>query len=126
MIQDVFNPAFQQKIRSEIIPMRPIFHNPAYNTQFEQDHYFVTPFLDASEVQQLRDIYYELAEDLGGKFHLSLWTTDIENRKLVHGKIMEVFKPRAAELLDNFKFIISSYTYCSLRRSQEFLCTSEQ
>ena len=89
--------------------MRPIFKNPELSARFERDHYFVTPFLGPKEVQQLRDIYDELAEDQGGKFHLSLWTKNIENRKLVHRRIMEVFQPFADALLDNYKTIISSY-----------------
>ena len=91
--------------------MRRTFRDDDLQARFERDGYVVVEgFLTADEVQALRDAYFARSHDLGHGFHATMHSRMTDYRRAVSGDIASVFTPKADDLLDDYRQLVSNYT----------------
>ncbi len=88
-----------------------IFYNEAYQKEFDEVGYVSMPFLNESEVNELRDLYYRLNvpdKDKTG-LHSVLSYSEYDKRKEMHEGIMKVVEGPLNRNLKDRSVLIASY-----------------
>lgn len=76
----------------------------------DRDGVVVLPFLNAEEVQELKDYYHAHTKDFGRKFHSTLMSEDMGYRLGVNEAISRVFEPALQRTFtDHYRNFIGSY-----------------
>jgi hypothetical protein len=104
--------------------MRNIFVDSNIENQFRKDGYVKVPFINADEVEILKNLFFETLPQSGGQItsdetgveQASFITYDFtfidknpEYKRLIFKIISEYFKPHMDKLLDNYRPIIANY-----------------
>src|SRR5690606_23066268 len=91
--------------------IRSAFTTDNDQQQFQQHGYvMVKNFLSRSEIQNLRDFYFEnLTSPMKG-FHASMHSTNFDFIRKVHGKNSEVFFPKVEMKLNHYRPVVGNYT----------------
>lgn len=104
--------------------MRNIFIDSNIENQFRKDGYVKVPFINADEVEILKNLFFETLPQSGGQItsdetgveQASFITYDFtfidknpEYKRLIFKIISEYFKPHMDKLLDNYRPIIANY-----------------
>ena len=89
--------------------MRAVFKDSMLQQAIEERGYVTIPFLSEKEVDLLRSIYENNKSDRdSSEFHLSIWTSDVERKKVIHDEIVGVIKQKCIDLFDNYKHVVSN------------------
>ena len=102
--------------------MRNVFKDENLETQFQKDGYVIIPFLNADEVEFLKNKYFETLEQSGGNigeeeanikdkitYDFTFINKNIEYKKMIYKLISEKFKPHYDKYLDNYRPIIANF-----------------
>ncbi|MEZ5002389.1 MAG: phytanoyl-CoA dioxygenase family protein [Chitinophagales bacterium] len=91
--------------------MRRTFIDDDLQQQFEENGYVLfNSFLSKEEIEQLRTYYFKFENDLGLGFHATMHSNWIEYRENVNDFISNIFKPKADNLLDNYRALVANFT----------------
>jgi hypothetical protein len=84
--------------------------------------YQVSPFLDESALNELRQLYdktHQIDDKKGGMFY-SVYSRDLEYRKKVHDEIGRIIQPSLDKYLQDYKVIINSFVIKAPGPKSEF------
>ena len=89
--------------------MRAVFKDSVLQSTIEEFGFVTIPFLSEREVDLLRSFYdNNKSDEDSSEFHLSIWTSDVERKKVIHDEIVEVIKQKCIDLFDNYKHVVSN------------------
>lgn len=90
--------------------MRNTFLDKNHQHAFEQLGYILQEgFLNASEVEKLREFYTENKEERTG-FHATMHSKNFDLRHKISQFISEVFLPKSSILLDDYRPVVGNFT----------------
>jgi hypothetical protein len=104
--------------------MRNIFIDSNIESKFRKDGYVKVPFINADEVEILKNLFFETLPQSGGQitsgetgveqanfitYDFTFIDKNPEYKRLVFKIISEYFKPHMDKLLDNYRPIIANY-----------------
>ena len=91
--------------------MRKTFTDENHQTEFEQNGYIlVNNFLDTLEIDDLRNKYLSINNDLGKGFHATMHSNNIDYRRKVTHLISDVFTSKANQYLADYRPLVANYT----------------
>jgi hypothetical protein len=97
--------------------MRNLLRDPELNSRYQDEGHIILPFLDAPEIDQLREFFAELHPDKLPSFYASALNGDAQYRKTAGEAIRAVFEPKIAALFDRAKICIESFIRKEPRQS---------
>jgi hypothetical protein len=87
--------------------MRQIFNDIEYDRKFQRDGYLVVDGIISKKAKELYSYFTKLESGVDAKFYASLWSKDVNYRKLVDTKVKEYLKPIGEKLLYNYQPLFS-------------------
>ena len=89
--------------------MNPIFKREPLQTEFEEKGYVTLPFLDKSEVEELKSFYRSLeVEGLTG-FHASMYNPDVALRQQANEKLKSVIGKKLDDILNGYQCLYANF-----------------
>ena len=89
--------------------MRNLLRDSKLNDECQDQGYIIVPFLDAPEIDQLRETFAGMHPEKLPALHISTLNGDAEYRKAVGKAIRSVFEPKIAALFDRAKICVESF-----------------
>jgi ectoine hydroxylase-related dioxygenase (phytanoyl-CoA dioxygenase family) len=97
--------------------MRNLLRDPELNDRCRDQGYIILPFLDAPEIDQLREAFAEMHPENLPVLYISALNGDAEYRKAAGEAIRVVFEPKIAALFDRAKICVESFIKKEPRQS---------
>ncbi|MBL7799999.1 MAG: phytanoyl-CoA dioxygenase family protein [Chitinophagales bacterium] len=83
--------------------MNEIFKNKDWQKQFSRYGYVIIPsILNPSEIKQIRDTYSKFSNEITQSFHTSHFSINVNYKKTIQEKIIEIVYPNLLPLLNNY------------------------
>jgi ectoine hydroxylase-related dioxygenase (phytanoyl-CoA dioxygenase family) len=100
--------------------MRRVFKSDELQEEFDLHGYVVVPFLNEQQIEEIKKIYSDTKTDNKDAFYLSIWKDDPVYKDNVHKSVVDVVRSRAADYLDNYKFIVTNFAVKNSGQKSEF------
>ena len=88
---------------------RRVFKDDKLQRQFEENAYCIVPLLNATEVKQLENIYFENRVDEQASVEITIKNPDYELNKKIRDASASVILPRINGYLDNYRLLHSGF-----------------
>jgi hypothetical protein len=89
--------------------MRAVFRDDGLNRRYAAQGYLVLPFLSATEVSLLTQVFDQLHQGELAPFHSSVRHKEESHRRAVDVAICGIYEPNLATLLANYKVCIANF-----------------
>lgn len=97
-----------------------IFKDPILQEEFNKNGYVIIDLLSTKEVDSMKAVYKECFPRQDDEFYINVYDTDFDKRKIVSTRTQALLKPYTDKLFNNFKFVVSAFTYKKSGTSKDF------
>lgn len=87
----------------------PVFSNAALDEEFQLRGYVVTPFLESTEIAQLRELYFETVPGSIPAFYSTIFDSDLDRQKYVSSQIEAILAPKVSALLPGHEKFLNNF-----------------